>query len=45
MVNKEVDKVRSTYKSPVCDIVDIATEGVLCASMEQLYEYEDEFEW
>ncbi len=33
------------YESPVCDIVDINTEGVLCASMQQLEEYEGEYEW
>lgn len=33
------------YESPVCDIVDINTEGVLCASIQQLEEYEGEYEW
>lgn len=33
------------YESPVCDIVEINAEGVLCASMQQLEEYEDEYEW
>ena len=34
-----------TYVCPLCALVDIAAEGVLCASMDQLYEYEGEFEW
>lgn len=34
------------YESPVCDIININTEGgVLCASMQQLEEYEGEYEW
>ena len=38
-------KVTQTYESPICDFIDVKTEGVLCASMEQLYEYDGEFEW
>lgn len=42
---KNTTKVTTTYESPICDIVDMNNEGVLCASMQQLQEYEDEFEW
>ena len=42
---KNTTKVTTTYESPICDIVDINAEGVLCASMQQLEEYEDEYEW
>ena len=34
-----------TYVCPLCALLDIAAEGVLCASMDQLYEYEGELEW
>lgn len=34
-----------TYESPICDTVEINAEGVLCASMQQLEEYEDVYEW
>lgn len=37
--------VANIYESPLCDIVYIKTERVLCASMQQLEEYEDEYEW
>lgn len=39
------NKVTNTYESPLCEIVDIKSEGVLCASMEQLEDYENEYEW
>lgn len=42
---KNTTKVTTTYESPICDIVEINNEGVLCASMQQLQEYEDEFVW
>ena len=42
---KNTTKVTTTYEPPICDIVDIKAEGVLCASMQQLEEYEDEYEW
>ena len=45
MTNNMTDKVTIAYESPNCDIVDIKTEGVLCASLEQLYEYENEYDW
>lgn len=38
-------QVAISYESPLCDLVDINTEGVLCASMQQLEEYEGEYEW
>lgn len=37
--------VATAYESPLCDIVEIKSEGVLCASMQQLEEYEGEYEW
>ena len=42
---KNTTKVTTTYESPICDIVDINAEGVLCASMQQLEEYEGEYGW
>lgn len=33
------------YKSPKCDLLYINSEGVLCASLEQLKEYVDDFDW
>ena len=42
---KNTTKVTTTYESPICDIVDINAEGVLCASMQQLEEVEGEYEW
>ena len=45
MTKNMTNKVANTYESPICDIVEINNEGVLCASMQQLQEYEDEFVW
>ena len=45
MTKNMTNKVANTYESPICDIVEVNNEGVLCASMQQLQEYEDEFEW
>ncbi|MBO7272746.1 MAG: hypothetical protein J6U89_07710 [Bacteroidaceae bacterium] len=45
MTKNMTNKVANTYESPICDIVDINAEGVLCASLEQLDEYENVFEW
>jgi hypothetical protein len=42
---KNTTKVTTSYELPICKIVDIKAEGVLCTSMQQIYEYEDEFEW
>ena len=33
------------YESPVCDIVDINTEGVLCSSVETPEEYDTPYQW
>ncbi|MBQ3249935.1 MAG: hypothetical protein IJB05_02185 [Bacteroidales bacterium] len=33
------------YESPVCDIVDINTEGVLCSSFETPEEYDTPYQW
>lgn len=45
MTKNMTEKVAIAYESPNCGIVDIKVEGVLCASMQQLQEYENEFEW
>ena len=45
MTKNMTNMVTNTYESPNCDIVDIKSEGVLCASLEQLKEYDDVFEW
>lgn len=45
MTNNQTRNVTSVYESPNCDVVEIKTEGVLCGSMQQLQEYEDEFIW
>ena len=37
--------VDNRYESPICDVVDIKSEGVLCASMQQLLEDENEYAW
>ena len=42
-MNKMKFEAAMAYESPVCNTVDINSEGVLCASIKQLYEYEDEF--
>jgi hypothetical protein len=44
MLKKE-STIVEFYESPKCDVTEILSEGVLCASMQQLYEYEDEFVW
>ena len=45
MTKNMTNMVTNTYESPLCDIVEIKSEGVLCASMQQLEEYEGEYEW
>ena len=45
MTKNMTEMVANTYESPICDIVEIKSEGVLCASLQQLYEYEDELDW
>jgi hypothetical protein len=37
--------VAKAYESPLCGVVEINAEGVLCASMQQLEEYEGEYGW
>ena len=45
MTKNMTNKVVNTYESPICDVVEINAEGVLCASLEQLDEYDNVFEW
>ena len=45
MTKNMTNMVTNTYESPNCDIVDIKSEGVLCASMQQLEEDENEYAW
>ena len=45
MTKNMTDMVTNTYESPLCDIVEIKSEGVLCASMQQLEEDENEYAW
>ena len=45
MTKNMTEKVTIAYESPNCDIVDIKAEGVLCASMQQLEEDENEYAW
>ena len=45
MMKEMTEKVTRTYESPMCEIVDVHAEGVLCASMEQLKDYENDYEW
>ena len=45
MTKNMTNMVTNTYESPNCDIVDIKSEGVLCASMQQLVEDENEYLW
>ena len=35
----------NTYEKPMCLIIEVALEGILCASMEQLEEDENEYGW
>ena len=45
MTKNMTNKVANTYESPICDIVDINAEGVLCGSFETPTEYDDLYEW
>lgn len=45
MTKSITTSVAKAYESPLCDIVEIKAEGVLCASMQQLEEVEGEYEW
>lgn len=42
---KNTTKVTTTYESPICDIVDINAEGVLCSSFETPEEYDTPYGW
>lgn len=44
-MSKNTTKVTTTYESPICDIVDINNEGVLCSSFETPEEYDKPYEW
>ena len=33
------------YTQPQCEVLNLSTEGVLCASVDDLFEYDDEYEW
>jgi hypothetical protein len=37
--------VTTTYESPLCDIVEIKSEGLLCNSFEAPEEYDKPYEW
>ena len=42
----KIDKKTITiYESPWCETLDLAAAEIICGSMDQLYEYEGEFEW
>lgn len=45
MMKEMTEMVTRTYEPPMCEIVDVHAEGVLCASMEQLKDYENDYEW
>lgn len=40
-----ITPIGGAYESPACDIIEINAEGVLCGSLQQLEEYEGEYEW
>ena len=44
-MTKNTTTVTTSYVSPFCEIVDIKSEAILCASMEQLVKYEKDYEW
>ena len=46
MTKNMTNKVANTYESPICDVVDIKAEGVLCASFETADDdYYGAYEW
>lgn len=45
MIKKQTDMVATIYESPKSEVVKLNNEGLLCASMQQLEEYEKEYEW
>ena len=42
---KNINTDKGVYYSPQCDVTEISPEGVLCASMQQLDEYDGEYDW
>ena len=45
MIKKQTDMVATIYESPKSEVVELNIESLLCASMQQLEEYEKEYEW
>ena len=45
MTKNMTNKVANNYESPICEIVEINNEGVLCASLEQFDEDDSDFVW
>lgn len=45
MIKELSTLVDNRYESPICDVVDIKTEGVLCSSFETPEEYDKPYEW
>lgn len=45
MTKRMTDMVASTYESPICEVVDINAEGVLCSSFETPEDYDKGYEW
>ena len=44
-MTRNITEVTRSYESPLCDIVVFTSEGVLCASLEQLQEDDSNFVW
>ena len=42
MTKNMTNKVANTYESPICDIVEINNEGVLCSSFEEVNVYRND---
>lgn len=38
-------QIKSEYAAPQCAVHEIQPEGSLCVSLQQLFEYEDEYNW
>ena len=45
MIKQRLEKETLIYELPVCNVIDLVAEGVLCGSMQQLEEYDNEYEW
>lgn len=45
MTKNMTEMVVNTYESPICDIVEIKSEGVLCGSFETPTEYDNPYAW